>query len=220
MKKWIWILFLWSGTAAAAGTAGTAPEVGVQWVGTEHPTSFPKLLLVHLANPGYTPFNLKEAIESSVLLIDGKPSKRTAPFHGIPGLPPIGEWDGCLAVDDYVPGLSPGKHKVSLKLGKTTSEPVAVRWPEPINWRQGTIKSRKKEIEELAKAMPDGLPQNCVEHWLTVKDGGTPDEDKVRYFVEPQFKVTVPYRQMYQPSGYIAVVDGPAQVYEEAHSAD
>src|SRR5258708_5868832 len=46
-------------------------EIGAQFVGTVHTTSFPKLLLVHITNPGYTPFHLADAIAASELIIDG-----------------------------------------------------------------------------------------------------------------------------------------------------
>lgn len=132
----------------------------------------------------------------------------------------MGEWDGCLSLDDYAPPLTPGKHKVSLKLGNAQSTDVKVRWEAPVNWRQGNMKSRLKEIQALGEALQDGLPRGCVEQWLTVKDGGLQEEDKIRYFLEPEFKAVVPYRQMYESRGMHSVVDGPVKVYKEARATD
>jgi hypothetical protein len=213
---WVCLLALVGQTGYAAETA----ELRIQFVGIDHPTSFPKLLQVHIANPAYTPLNLTDAMASSELVIDGKPSKRTALFQGPPGIPPVGEWEGCLSLDDYAPAIAPGKHKVALKLGIAQSDIVPVRWEPPVNWRKGNLKSRMKEIQDLAAVLVDGLPQDCVERWLTVKDGGLQEEDKIRYFLEPEFKAVVPYRKMYQPSGLHAVVDGPVQVYKEAQAMD
>ena len=176
-----------------------------------------------MTNEGYTPLNLAQMLAKATLYIDGKPSQHTgpeAPFHGPQGLPPMGEWDGCLALDSFTPTITPGSHKVNLKVGNVETPPIKVSWEAPLNWRQGNLKSRLKEIQQLAAAMEDGLPQACVEYWLTVKDGGQPDEDKVRYYLAPQFKMSVPYRQEYDPSGMHAVVDGPPSVYKEQRLTD
>jgi len=190
-------------------------------VGTEKATSFPQLVYIHVTNPGYTPMPLAQMLADSTLIIDGKPSHHAVgQFRGPQGLPPMGEWDGCLSLDTFSPPMTPGRHKVSLKIGDVQTPEAKISWNAPVNWRQGNLKSRLKEIQELAVSIVDGLPQSCVEQWLTVKDGGQPDEDKVRYYLEPQFKISVPYRQMYEPSGLHSVVDGTPTVYKEQKLTD
>lgn len=206
--------------ALGASAAEIPLEVGVQIVGPESKTSFPRQLLVQLTNPAYTAVNLLNAMNVSELIIDGKESKRTAPFHGPAGIAAVSDWSGCLSFADYAPAITPGKHKVSVKVGNALSSPLIVRWEDPVDWHKGNLKTRKKEIQKLAEVIVDGLPRDCVEHWLPVKDGGQQEEDKVRYFLEPQFKIVVPYRQMYEQSGLHEVVDGPPQVYEEARLHD
>jgi len=111
--------------------------------------------------------------------------------------------------------ITPGNHKVSMKIMGMQTPNYKVKWIEPVDWRKGNLKSRKKELDQLAAVLVDGLPQTCVEYWLTVKDGGQQDEDKVRYFLEPNFKMTVPYRKMYASTGLHSVVDDKVKVYEE-----
>src|SRR5258706_15561883 len=75
-------------------------EIGIQPVGTDHPTSFPKLLLIHLSNPGYTSMDLPHMLNTSELVVDGKLVRRKADaYHSrVAGLPPMGEWDGCVSL--------------------------------------------------------------------------------------------------------------------------
>jgi hypothetical protein len=201
--------------------AAQLPEVTIHFVGTPKPTSFPQLLYVHVTNEGYAPLNLAQMLSDSTLMIDGKPSRHTdATFRGPQGLPPMGEWGGCLNMDSFTPPITPGRHKINLKIGNVMTAEVKVSWTAPVNWRQGDLKSRLKEIQELADSIEDGLPQSCVEQWLTAKDGGLADEDKVRYYLEPQFKMSVPYRKMYESSGLHSVVDGSPTVYKEQRLLD
>ena len=201
--------------------AEDAATVGLQVIGTKHTSSFPKLLLMRVDNTTYAPFGLAKAMAASSLIIDGKPSARKDPhFAGPAGIAPMGQWDGCVSFDDYAPPITKGKHKVSFKLGETLTAPISIQWEDPINWKQGNLKTRLKEIHELGDALTDGLPQACVERWLTVKDGGQQSDDKIRYVLEPQFKISLPYRKAYEAGVLHSVVDGPAKVYEEARLHD
>jgi hypothetical protein len=203
-------------SAAPLGAeAVQALEVGMQFIGPSK-TSFPKLLYVQINNPGYIPVNLGKIVSESELLIDGKPSKRKPkPFFGPQGLAPMAEWRGCFAMNDYEPMITPGRHKVALRLSGMQSSDVKVNWTEPVSWKKGTMKSRMKEIHKLALAIEESLPQSCVEQWLTRKDGGIQDEGKIRYVLEPHFKVSVPYRKAYNASVYNSVVDGTPIIYQE-----
>ena len=207
-------------TFCRPGQAAEPPELSVQFVGTEHPSSFVKLIHVHVLNPAYTPADLAGMVASSQLIVDGKPSARTdAPFPGPPGIPSVSEWDGCLSPVDYTPPVPPGKHKIRFKLGDTQSEAVTVRWGPPLDWRKGTLETRLKEVKELSEALK-GLPRSCVEQWLTVRDGGVQDPAHIRYFLEPFIKVVVPYSHAEDPTGEHALVDGPVQVYQETRLRD
>jgi hypothetical protein len=199
---------------------GVPPEITIEVIGTKKPTSFTKQFLVHIENPAYTPMNMLETMSKSALVVDGKVYARVTPYRGQPGIPPLSEWLGCLAPDDFGTTITPGKHKVSLRVVNGESMTIPVRWDAPVDWHQGNLKSRLKELNALSEVLVDGLPRDCAERWLTVKDGGQQEEDKVRYFLEPQFKISLPYRQMYDPAGLRAVVDGPAKVYEEARLHD
>ncbi len=216
------VFFLVSALCAGTRLHGWAAEtrqpleIATRYVGTAKTTSFPKVLYVHITNPGYTPVDLGKLMREAELIIDGKPSRRVPkPFLGVQGLPPMGEWDGCLSLADFEPKISAGTHKVSLKMGGMQTPETKLHWEDPIAWEKGDLKSRLKEIKQLALALEDGLPQSCSEMWLTRKDGGPQEEDKIRYFLEPRFKMVVPYRQMYQPSGMHSVVDGTPTIYEE-----
>lgn len=219
-RRIVLMMFL-SAAAWCAPAREIPPAVQIQFLGTKRPSSFPKLLLVRVSNQGYTPIPLVKSVAASQLIIDGQPSRRTSVPVTVPqGLPPVGEWVGCLTLEAFDPPLTRGKHKVSLRLGGSESNLVTVRWEPPLNWRQGNLKSRLKEVQDLAKALFDGLPRDCAEKWLTVKDGGLADEDKVRYYLEPNIKVVVPYREAYEAGRQRVVVDGPAVVYQEAPLTD
>lgn len=205
----------------AHGAAVQPLEISLQFVGPTKPTSFPQLLYMHVTNPGYLPVEFAKAIMTSKLIIDGKPSTWSASnFMGPQGLAALGEWDGCFSFSNFTPMITPGTHKISFQMSGMQTPPARILWIEPVDWRKGNMKTRLKEIELLALAMDDGLPQSCVEQWLTVKDGGQQDEDKVRYYLEPQFKMSVPYRQMYQASVLHAVVDGTPTIYKEQRLTD
>jgi hypothetical protein len=198
------------------GRTAEAPELTIQIVGTEHPSSFPKRIWVHVHNPAYTALSLVDLVASSELLIDGKPSRRTtARFDGPPGIPPVGDWEGCLPIEDYTPPMTPGRHKVSVRMGGAQSDETTVRWTAPIDWRKGTMKTRLREVRELASAMKKGLPKSCVEQWLTMKDGAVQRMHGVRYYLEPQIKVVVPYSQAGEAGHADEAVNGPVQVYQE-----
>ena len=81
------------------------------------------------------------------------------------------------------------------------------------------METRVKEVKELAEALKKGLPRSCAEQWLTVPDGGLQESRQVRYFLEPELKVVVPYSQGREPQ-LEDFVDGPSKVYQEAYIAD
>ena len=181
-------------TLFRTGWAVQEPEVSLEFIQTEHASSFPPLMRIAVRNVSYTPLNLVDRMTSSELLIDGKPSPRKElPFGGPAGLPAMGQWEACLPLEDYVPAIPAGKHHVVLRMGGAQSKDVTVEGTLPVNWRKGNMKTRTKEVRDMIDALKKGLPRSCVEEWLTVKDGGEQESDPVRYFVEPQFKVLVPY---------------------------
>ena len=204
-----------------AGWAGQEPEVTLEFIQTAHPSSFPPLMRVVVRNEAYTPLNLVDRMVSSELLIDGKPSPKKEPsFQGPPGLPAKGQWEACLPMEEYVPAIPPGKHRVAFRMGGAPSNEVTVNGTPLVNWRKGNMKTRMKEVREMAEALKKGLPRSCVEEWLTVKDGGDQESNPVRYFLEPQMKVLVPYTHAGGPSRDEEVVDGPVRVYEEPRLKD
>ncbi len=206
--------------APALEPAAIPLEITIQFIGTEKPSSFPKQLYVHILNPGYSPVNLAQLMQASELIIDGKPSKWTGGFKGPPGLGPVNEWDGCIDATAFQPPITPGSHKVSMKVGTGQSSEIKMRWFEPLNWRAGNMKSRMKEVKALALVITDGMPQSCAEYWLNTKDGGVMEDDKVRYFFEPDLKMVVPYRQTFVGGKERTIVDGTPTVYKEAKLAD
>jgi len=219
--------FLLAGALAALALGSSdafavqEPDVTLEFIQTAHSSSVLPLMHVSVTNTSYTPLNLVDRGTTSQLLIDGKPSVRgDVPFPGPPGLPAMGRWEACMPVQDYSPAISPGKHRVVLKMGSASSNSVTVDWPVPINWRKGNMKSRLKEVREIASALKKGLPRNCVEEWLTTPDGGMQDSTQVRYFLEPQMKIVVPYAHAGGSGGNDEVVDGPAKVYEEQRLKD
>ena len=161
------LLILCCGLSRFLHAAGQ-PDLTLQFVGTDRPSSFPPLIRLHVANPAYTPLDLMDMMVSSVLVIDGKPSPRTSSsFEGRPGIPPAGDWEGCLSTSDYAPLITPGKHQVSLKMGGAQSNTAEIRWPAPVDWRKGNMASRLKEVRDLASAIKKGLPRPCAEQWLS-----------------------------------------------------
>ena len=77
-----------------------------------------------------------------------------------------------------------------------------------------------KEVQDLASHLKKGLPRSCVEQWLTVKDGGVEDAGQVRYFLEPQIKVVVPYSHGGELGRQEEAISGPVKVYQEARLRD
>jgi len=203
------------------GWAVQEPEVTLEFVQTAHPSSFPPLMRVAVRNVSYTPLNLVDRITSSELLIDGKSSPRKElPFDGPPGLPAMGQWDACVPLEDYASTVPPGKHHMVMKMGGAQSNKVTVEWTPVVNWRKGNMKTRTKEVRGMADALTKGLPRGCVEEWLTVKDGGVQESSRVRYYLEPQFKVIVPYAQEGGPALNAEVIAGPVKVYQEPRLRD
>jgi hypothetical protein len=209
--------------ACLGGAQGwaAAPEMSLRAIGLDRPSSFPTLLWVHVQNLAFTPVDLGELIASSALLIDGKPASRgQAPFEGPAGIPARGDWEGCLAFEDYTPVPPAGRHRVSLRMGGTQTREIMVAQAPPLDWRKGNLKTRFAEVRALAAVLEKGLPRTCVERWLTLRDGGEGARNEARYFLEPQFKVAVPYAASGELGRETEVVAGPAQVYEEPFFAD
>jgi hypothetical protein len=107
-----------------------------------------------------------------------------------------------------------------LRMGGASSNDVTVKWTLPVSWRKGNMKTRMKEVRDMADALKKGLPRSCVEEWLTVKDGGVQESSQARYFLEPQIKVLVPYAHGGGLSRGEDVVDGPIEVYQEPRFRD
>jgi hypothetical protein len=129
--------------------AAGEPEVNLQIIGTEHPSSFPPLLWISVKNPSYTPLTLNDQMASSQLVVDGKPfSWAGGSFDGPAGLPPKGEWSGCVPMSSYAPALVAGKHKMNWKFAGVPTKEITVRWDAPVDWRTGTVKTRLREIHE------------------------------------------------------------------------
>ena len=197
------------------------PDVTLEFIQTDHPSSFPILLRISVSNVSYTPLNLVDKVKSSQLLIDGKPSwRKELPFEGPPGLPAMGHWEACVPVSDYTDSISPGWHHMVLGMGEARSKEVEVKWTSPVNWRKGNLKTRMKEVNDMAVALKKGLPRSCVEEWLTVKDGEEQESSQVRYFLEPFIKVLVPYTHQGGTGLDDEVIEGPAQVYQENRIKD
>jgi len=216
----ILLLFSFIVPLASLVAAEQEPAVTLVIVETARAASFSPLLWIDIKNDSYTPLNLIDRFASAGLFIDGQLSKIASPFRGPPGLPAMGHWQGCLAGDEFSPPITPGKHRLSLKLGNAQSETVTVKWPAPMDWRQGNLKSREKEVRDMAAQLRDGLPRNCVEQWLTVKDGGVQDAKQVRYYLDPFLKVVVPYSAGDGLGLEGETVSGEVKVYEEPRLKD
>lgn len=208
------------GSVAVLEPAVIPLEITIQFIGTETASSFPKQIYIHILNPGYVPVDLAKAMQGSELFVDGKASKWTGDFKGPPGLAAVNEWDGCVDATVFNPPIPPGAHKVSLKVGSGQSPVMKMKWHEPVNWRAGNMKSRLKEVKALAQAITDGMPKACAEYWLTTKDGGVMEDDKLRYFLEPDLKMVVPYRQTFVGGKERTIVDGTPTVYREQRLTD
>ena len=107
-----------------------------------------------------------------------------------------------------------------LRMGSAPSNNVEMKWTLPVDWRKGNLKTRMKEVQDMAAALKKGLPRSCVEEWLTVKDGGVQESGQVRYFLEPFIKVLVPYAQEDGAGLDAEAIDGPVQVYQENRLRD
>jgi len=213
--KLMGILVLLLAAFSGIGSA-VEPELTFRFVHTHHPSSFPPLLWIHVRNPSYMAFELANEMAASMLVVDGISFPRTeTTFAGPPGLAAQGEWEGCLPLADYASPINLGKHRVSMKIGRTSSNEETIRWTEPLNWRQGNVKTREKEVREAAAALKAGVPRTCVEQWLTVQDGGPHESRQVRYYLEPFFKVVVPYSEPGPQGRQGEAVSGRAKVYQE-----
>src|SRR4051812_30582984 len=123
-------ILLLAGLIYIAGPGlGSQSLLSIQCIGTDHPSSFPKMLRVRLTNPAYTPINLMDAVGASELIVDGKSFHRAdSTFDGPPGIAAKGDWDGCISPDDYAADLTSGSHKIRFKIAGLESNTVSVRW--------------------------------------------------------------------------------------------
>ncbi len=116
--KFLWVVFL----AGCCLPSVNAEElsVNVKYLGLDHPSPSRTQLWVQVTNEGFTSTPLLDKMKVSQLLVDGRPFRRTdAPFRGPVGLPVKGSWEGCMMLDDYVPGgLAPGVHHIQLQIGE------------------------------------------------------------------------------------------------------
>jgi hypothetical protein len=186
-------------------------------IGPDGPSSFHTQLQVQVTNESFTSFPLLEKLKVSELLIDGHSFKRQeAPFDGPVGLSAQGSWQGCLSVEEYAPGgISPGRHRLQWRLGKGFSEEIHAKFYKPVPVAT-TAKERLHQVTALKEALAPGLLKSCVENWLTERDGGLDNLHAVRYYVDPDVKVHVPYDQAV-PEPHIK---GPVRIYVESRVAD
>src|SRR5579864_5074506 len=106
----------------------------MQYFGPERPSPFGAQLWVQVTNDGFTSTSLLERLKASELVIDGRSFKRgDSPYEGPPGLPAKGSWEGCLAIQDYRPeGLTPGSHRLALRLGSSKSDEIHIKVAKPV----------------------------------------------------------------------------------------
>jgi hypothetical protein len=186
-------------------------------IGPDGPSPFKPQLQVQVTNESFTSFPLLENLKASELVIDGHAFQRQdAPFDGAIGLPAQGSWAGCLSMNEYVPdGIPAGIHHLLWHLGKARSNEIRVKFyksePEAM-----TAIERLRQVEALRGALVPGLSKTCVENWLTDRDGGLEIAHAVRYYVDPEVKVLVPYDQSL-PEPHIK---GPVKIYTESRVAD
>ena len=72
------------------------------------------------------------------------------------------------------------------------------------------------QVEALKDVLVPGLLKSCVETWLTERDGGLENAHAVRYYVDPDVKVLVPY----DTSTSEPRIQGPVRIYRESRVAD
>ena len=186
-------------------------------IGPNSASPFKPQLQVQVRNDSFTSFDVLKALKGSELVVDGKPYQRQdAAFEGPMGLPAQGTWDGCLGVEEYVPeGLPPGHHHLLWRLGKAQSEEIRVTIPASAP-DAATPEERIRQVDALKSALSPGLRKSCVEYWLTDRDGGVEIRHAVRYYVDPDVKVHVPYDK----SAAEPRINGPVKIYIESRVAD
>jgi len=198
---------------------GRAEEITVRltYLGPDKPSPFHGQLYVRVSNDGYTSASLLDKIKMSTLLVDGHPFKRTdAAFAGPEGLPVKGSWEGCMALEDYVPeGLTPGSHRLQLQLGSSLSEEIHVR-VKKLTPAAASPQEARKQVDTLSDDLTPGLLRSCVENWLTDRDGGLSTIGATRYYVDPGVKVLISY----EPSQPEPRVKGRIRTYLESRIAD
>lgn len=186
-------------------------------IGPDGPSPFKPQLQILVTNESFTSFPFLENLTASELFMDGHAFKRQdAPFDGPIGLPAQGSWEGCLSVGEYVPdGIPAGHHHLLWHLGKARSDGIRVKFYQPTPVAT-TAKERLGQVDALQGALVPGLPKSCVENWFTERDGGLEIAHAVRYYVDPDVKVLVPYDQsLPEPR-----IKGPVRIYIESRVAD
>lgn len=157
--------------------------------------SFPPQLLVTVQNEAILPYNLMDAMAASAVVIDGKAYARQVQFGGPGGVGPQQAWSGCLPLEDYVSDLKPGRHTVMMRLGDIESNELSFRWTTrtPAGSEPAT---RLRQVKTFIQELPENLSRQCLEFWLTEKDGGIQALEETRYIVAPDVKVKVVYRHL------------------------
>ncbi len=119
-------------------------------------------------------------------------------------------------MEEYAPdGVSPGHHRLQWRLGEGRSEEIRATFYKPAP-EALTDKERFRQVEALKGALVAGQMKSCVENWLTERDGGLEISHAVRYYVDPDVKVLVPYDQSVPEPR----LKGPAKIYIESRVAD
>jgi hypothetical protein len=181
---------------APGSVLATDLSLTLRFLGPDDPSPFGSRLWVQITNDSFTSVALVEKMQSSELLVDGRSHfRQTSPFTGPPGLAIKSTWEGCLPLKEYLPDdLPPGSHRLQFRMGQNVSEEVHVYQPHR-EAAATTPPARLKQAKALARILTPGLLKSCVENWLTEEDGGLQDLERVRYYLEPDVKVLVPYDQ-------------------------
>ncbi len=196
-----------------------AEEITLQihYLGPSRPSPFSGQLLLNVANHGFTPVSMIDKFKESVLLVDGRPYPwKENPYQGPIGLPVQGSWEGCLPIEQFVPeGLSPGPHRLELGMKSVVSKPIKIKMAKSIP-AAAAPSERAAQAAELKDLLAPGLLKRCAENWLTEPDGGLQSLDAIHYYLEPDVKILVRYKQV---NGEQRVMSG-IRIYQESRIVD
>src|ERR1039458_8331602 len=127
VQKGVRLIFFAVLLLGVSGLSG-AEEMAItlRVVGPSRSSPFRPQLLVQVTNESFTSLPLLEKVNLSELMVDCRSFKRIdSPFSGPAGMAPKGTWEGCLSLDDYVPGgLQEGRHRMELRIGQARSEEI------------------------------------------------------------------------------------------------